>query len=148
METAFYRELDQRRERENDFNPDEINERIKDRYKSYDQEYQGDAQHVPMQFLLPTPKDPNLWLVRCKVLLTHNYKCIRYSIPVYLLKKFRFIETSFHIAFSYRWIVFPVSNFYEIMSLSRDRRSFLHRSNNLLFHLAWVFQISIAWPRT
>lgn len=73
LQPEIYRALDRRREQE-ETNVEDIEARLKERYsKQYTAStFRGDIQNVPMQFLLPTGQDPNLWLVKCKVC---NFDC-------------------------------------------------------------------------
>ena len=62
-------ERDQQRRLADAEDVEALTQQLKDRYGrgAYRQQaFQGDASHVPMQFLLPTANDPALWLVRCK----------------------------------------------------------------------------------
>ncbi len=68
LEPNIYRQLDTRREEEDDM--DAVEQRLKERYGkgAYTANaYRGDVDYIPMQFLLPTERDPKLWLVKCKV---------------------------------------------------------------------------------
>ena len=71
LQTQIYRKVDRRREEER-MDVDEIQERLAQRYANAYREYRGDVEHVPTQFLQPTTKDPNLWLVRCKVRINYE----------------------------------------------------------------------------
>eukprot|EP00158_Paraphelidium_tribonemae_P006172 Partr_v1_DN27710_c0_g1_i2_m67689 putative The SPT4-SPT5 complex mediates both activation and inhibition of transcription elongation, and plays a role in pre- mRNA processing. This complex seems to be important for the stability of the RNA polymerase II elongation machinery on the chromatin template but not for the inherent ability of this machinery to translocate down the gene len=66
-----YRDLDRKNEENADQDAEDIVRRIQERHQpgaySSATAYAGDAGNVPMQFLLPSAKDPNLWLVRCKI---------------------------------------------------------------------------------
>ena len=76
-----------------------VAERLKQRYGQGQYvvgEYRGDAERVPMQFLLPTAKDGNLWLVKCKV----GFKCfarLLFSSPLAAL-------CSLHACFNYHYL--------------------------------------------
>lgn len=71
VQSQLYRKVDRRRETDDLEDVDEVTARLKARYGGGQYaaagEYLGDADRVPMQFLLPTPRDPNLWLIKCKV---------------------------------------------------------------------------------
>ena len=71
LQPQIYRELDQRRDVDRVEDAEEVERRLKERYGrgAYAERagvYSGDLAHVPMQFLLPSVKDPNLWLVKCR----------------------------------------------------------------------------------
>ena len=71
LQPEIYRTLERRMETEDIQDVDEVTRRLKERYGQREYadvgEYLGDADRIPMQFLLPTPKDAHLWLVKCKV---------------------------------------------------------------------------------
>lgn len=74
LQPQIYDKVDRRREQSlaEDEDVDAIMERYREKYgrgvysRAEAAEFRGDADQVPMQFLLPTNKDPNLWLVKCK----------------------------------------------------------------------------------
>jgi hypothetical protein len=72
LEPQIYREIDQRREPKDLEDAEDLTRRLQERYGrgayAEPSAFVGDIAHVPMQFLLPSAKDPNLWLVRCKVI--------------------------------------------------------------------------------
>jgi Spt5 transcription elongation factor, acidic N-terminal len=64
-------------EEEHEEDVDEIERKVKERYaRSHHMEYAEDATDVEQQALLPSVKDPKLWMVKCAVSLLSHFSRI------------------------------------------------------------------------
>jgi transcription elongation factor SPT5 len=78
-----------RRVQEDDIDVEQEEARLRDlygkqtRFKSFDAETAGSAR-IPQQFLLPTPRDPKLWLVKCRP--GREKDCVQSIMKKYLMR--------------------------------------------------------------
>ncbi|KAJ3277095.1 transcription elongation factor spt5 [Terramyces sp. JEL0728] len=65
---ARFRELDQARVSREEINPEDLAERLNERYRRVHGRsgFRGDVDRIPQSLLIPSVQDPKLWLVRCK----------------------------------------------------------------------------------
>jgi transcription elongation factor SPT5 len=65
-----HRDLDSRKQKEEEVDAEEIAARLKERYGRTDFSrgaFRGDVEHVPQNVLIPSLEDPKLWLLSCRV---------------------------------------------------------------------------------
>lgn len=52
---------------------EDLERRIQERFSRHHEEYDEEATDVEQQALLPSVRDPKLWMVKCAVWILHNF---------------------------------------------------------------------------
>ena len=79
-----------RRAQEEDFDVEEEEARLRDlygkqtRFKSFDAEAAGSSARIPQQFLLPTVRDPKLWVIKCRP--GKERECVQSIMKKYMMR--------------------------------------------------------------